>query len=105
MWRAVRGMEQQTTFLGCVALQVVLRQNSNPHRKSGDSLARQLEEKTGMGPTGREILSCGERPHELRIYMRIYKGWRNLALWTTLHWCGCGLSSSIVTMMQPPKSL
>src|SRR5882762_5203060 len=56
----------------------VLRQNSNPHRKSGDSLARQLEEKTGMGPTGREILSCGECPHELRIYTYIKDGGTSL---------------------------
>jgi len=66
---ATRGDERSPPLeWGNSAGLTVLRQNSNPHRKSGDSLARQLEEKTWMGPTGREILSCGERPHDLRIY-------------------------------------
>jgi hypothetical protein len=69
-----------------------------PHRKSGDSRTRQLEEKTWMGPQG-EILFCGERPPALRIDIGMEETSR---FGPMLHWCG--LSSSIVTMMQPARS-
>jgi hypothetical protein len=84
----VRQLPRALRFFGCAS------PKPYPHRKSGDSLARQLEEKTWMGSTVREILSCRERPQ--------YEDGGTSLFVPTLHWCG--LSSSIVTMMQSPKS-
>jgi transcriptional regulator with XRE-family HTH domain len=78
----------------------VLRQNSIRTGNRAIRWRESLKRRLGWDPQGAKFSPAGNARTSCAVY--IYKGWRNLALWTTLHWCG--LSSSIVTMMQPPKS-